>query len=103
MYLHFNLLLLLFLVCMRACMPVYSIAKGSCNGFVARCRSDFAALRGSPAMVLFCCIARGCLAMLYLGGFDCEGVLQWFDFTVLREGVAMTPVYKHCNMFGSLG
>ena len=41
--------------------------------------------------------------MPYLGGFDCEGVLQWFDFTVLQEGVAMTPVYKHYNMFGSLG
>ena len=41
--------------------------------------------------------------MPHLGCFDCEGVLQWFDFTVSREVVAMTPVYKHYNMFGSLG
>ena len=61
----------------------YSIAK--------RCRNGFAALRGGPAMVLPCCIARGsCNAVAWV--FDCEGVLQWFGFTVLQGGVAIAPV-----------
>ncbi len=65
-------------------------------GIVKRCRNGFAALRGGPARVLFDCIVRGSCN-------DCEGVLQWFGLTVLREGVAMTSIHNDFNMLGSLG
>ena len=68
-----------------------------CN-LAKRCRNGFAALRGVPAMALFCCntALRGGLAMPLLRFLIAKGCHK--GFAALRGVSAMAPVnVKYCN------
>ena len=79
-----------------------------------RCRYSFAALRGVPAMALFCCIARG-LVMPLLGFLiakgSCnglvllyyEGVSQWLLSKIHVPVTCLDAWAKRKLLFGILG